>query len=99
MILLLDTGVLQGVQGGRERWGTALETLPGVTLHTLFFFLNYPCKDPVGHLLAASPDGTPFAHRSRGSPQELLDEGTSEIRPDMEASRREARLGGVGSRS
>lgn len=53
----------------------------------------------MGHLLAASPDGTPFAHRSRGSPQELLDEGTSEIRPDMEASRREARLGGVGSRS
>lgn len=81
MILLLDTDVLQGVQAGRERRSTALETLPGVTLHTLFFFFfNYPRKDPVGHLLATSPNGTPFAHRSRGSPQELLDEGTSQIR-------------------
>lgn len=59
------------------------------------FFFN---KDPVWHLLVTSLNRTPYAHRLWGSPQELMDEGASETRPDMEVSRREAGHGGVGSR-
>lgn len=82
-----------GDGAGPRKHSCRRHRLPGGMLD--FFFLN---KDPVWHLLVTSLNRTPYAHRLWGSPQELMDEGASETRPDMEVSRREAGHGGVGSR-